>query len=119
MGWLSVVVTTIPVVYTLSFKISLRIQKKREYEVVTFSWSIDITNLIYRYLITLTLGPKSLQPCPICLVPAERLDLIDLDFARRHTITCKETYEEALCAQTEAEATRICKAYGICKVKVC
>ena len=32
---------------------------------------------------------------------------------------CHKTYEKALHAWTETEASRICKMYGICKVKVC
>jgi hypothetical protein len=116
MGWSSIVLTTISAVYSLSFKTSLPIQRSREYKVVIMS--INIVNLIYRWLITLTLGQHSAQQCPICLVPEQYLDALGLEFPRRDTVTCKETYEKAVHARTEAEATRICKTYGICKVKV-
>jgi len=67
----------------------------------------------------LTMGPNSTQPCLICCVPGKYLDVIDLDFQHHDTILCREAYEKAMSAQTQAEVTHICKAEGICKVKVC
>src|SRR5258705_3524835 len=81
--------------------------------------SIKVMNLISRWLIMLTRGPNSAQPCPICCVPEEYLDAIDLSFRCCNTVTCRDVYEKALLAEMEAEANRIYKAYGICKVKVC
>ena len=78
-----------------------------------------MVNSIYRWLITLTLGANSTQLCPICCVPQEHLDAIDLDFQHCNTLICRETYEMALLARREAEANCICKVYGRCKVKVC
>ena len=65
------------------------------------------------------MGPYSAQPCPICCVPGKYLDAIDLNFPHCDTILCREAYEMAMSAWTEAEATHICKAQGICNVKVC
>jgi len=65
------------------------------------------------------MGHNSAQPCPICCVPGEHLDAINLDFQHHDTILCREAYEKAMSAQTQAEVTRICKAKGIYKVKVC
>src|SRR5258708_38407866 len=42
--------------------------------------SIKVMNPICRWLIMLTRGPNSTQPCPICCVPEEYLDAIDLSF---------------------------------------
>src|SRR5258708_34481473 len=81
--------------------------------------SIKVMNLICRWLITLTRGPNSAQPCPICCVPEEYLDAIDLSFQCHSTVACRDVYEKALLAETEAEAIRICKAYGIGKEREC
>src|SRR6266436_3601673 len=80
--------------------------------------SIKVMNLISRWLIMLTRGPNSTQPCPNCCVPEGYLDAIDPSFRHRDTVVCRDVYEKALLAETEAEANHICKAYGICKVKV-
>src|SRR5258706_14099476 len=80
--------------------------------------SLKVLNPICRWLIMLTRGPNSAQPCPICCVPEEYLDAIDLSFRHRDTVACRDIYEKALLAEMEAEANHICKAYGICKVKV-
>src|SRR5260370_21032501 len=81
--------------------------------------SFNIMNLIYRYLIMLTMGPNSAQQCMICCIPETHLDAIDVTFSCHNTLICRETYEMALLAPTEAEANHICKAYSMCKVKVC
>src|SRR5258708_34169723 len=75
--------------------------------------SIKVMNLICRWLIMLTRGPNSTQPCPICCVPEEYLDAIDLSFQHHDTVACRDVYEKALLAEMEAEANHICK------VKVC
>ena len=115
-GWLWIVLITMPTVYSLSFKTSQQTQKSCKYKHFYFMYVIRIK--LIRWLITLMMG-LGMQPCPICWIPQEQLDAIDHPFRQHDTLVCHEIYEKALHTWTEAEASRICKAYSICKVKVC
>ena len=117
-GWLWIVLITMPAVYSLSFKTSQQTQKSCKYKHFYFMYVIRLVIKLIRWLITLMMG-LGMQPCPICCIPQEQLDEIDHPFQWHDTLVCHEIYEKALHAWTEAEASRICKAYGICKVKVC
>src|SRR5258705_344401 len=75
-------------------------------------------NINPRYLISLTLGVKSNQPCPICCVPQDCLESIDTKFPLRSSSECKQAVTSALQAKTAAEGDRICHSLGVCKIKV-
>ena len=82
-----------------------------------YSWK-QSANRNPRYLISLTLGVKSNQPCPICCVPKDYLESIGTKFPLRSSSECKEAVTSALQAKTAAEGDRICHSLGVCKIKV-
>jgi hypothetical protein len=63
-------------------------------------------------------GINSHFPCPVCLVPAEKLSDLSLSFPLRTTETMRAVYETANKADSAAEKEAILKEYGLRDVKV-
>jgi len=63
-------------------------------------------------------GINSHFPCPVCLVPAEKLSDLSLSFQLRTTETMRAVYETANKADSAAEKEAILKGYGLRDVKV-
>ena len=64
-------------------------------------------------------GINSHYPCPVCLVPADKLSDLSLSFPLRTTETMRTAYETANEADSAAEKEAILKKYGLRDVKVC
>ena len=63
-------------------------------------------------------GIRSHYPCPVCLVPADKLSDLSLSFPLRTTETMRTAYENANEADSAAEKEAILKEYGLRDVKV-
>jgi hypothetical protein len=63
-------------------------------------------------------GINSHYPCPVCLVPADKLSDLSKTFKLRTTQDMKEVYETANQADSAAEKEIILKGSGLRDVKV-
>ena len=63
-------------------------------------------------------GINSHFPCPVCLVPGEKLSDLSVTFPLRTTEAMKAVYEEANNAPNAAEKEAILKESGLRDVKV-
>jgi len=63
-------------------------------------------------------GINSHFPCPVCLVPGEKLSDLSLTFPLRTTEKMKAVYEEANKLPSVAEKEAILKEFGLRDVKV-
>jgi len=63
-------------------------------------------------------GINSHYPCPVCLVPADKLSDLSKVFKLRTTQDMKEVYEKANEADSVANKEIILKGYGLRDVKV-
>jgi hypothetical protein len=63
-------------------------------------------------------GINSLFPCPVCLVPGDKLSDLSVTFPLRTTEAMKAVYEEANNAPNAAEKEAILKESGLRDVKV-
>ena len=63
-------------------------------------------------------GINSHYPCPVCLVPADKLSDLSKTFKLRTTQDMKEVYEKANEADSIANKEIILKGYGLRDIKV-
>ena len=63
-------------------------------------------------------GINSHYPCPVCLVPADKLSDLSKTFKLRTTQDMKEVYEKANQADSVASKESILKGSGLRDVKV-
>jgi hypothetical protein len=63
-------------------------------------------------------GINSLFPCPVCLVPGDKLSDLSLTFPLRTREEMKAVYEEAKKAPNAAEKEAILKESGLRDIKV-
>jgi hypothetical protein len=63
-------------------------------------------------------GINSLFPCPVCLVPGDKLSDLSVTFPLRTTEAMKAIYEEANNAPNAGEKEAILKESGLQDVKV-
>ena len=72
----------------------------------------------FRCVMALIRGINSHFPCPVCLVPAEKLFDLSITFPLRTTETMRAVYETANEAGSVADKEAILKEYGLRDVKV-
>jgi len=72
-----------------------------------------------RCIMALIRGAKGHFPCPICLIPREKLSDLSISYPLRTTETMRAVYETANEANTAAEKEIILKGSSLRDVKVC
>lgn len=72
----------------------------------------------YRCVMALIRGYRGLFPCPVCLVPAEKLADTNLVFARRTAKDAKMLIKRASKASTKAQKEEILKSQSLRDVQV-
>ncbi|KAJ8701072.1 hypothetical protein PTI98_004035 [Pleurotus ostreatus] len=64
-------------------------------------------------VMTLTRGTGSYCPCPICLVPEDKLAIHDTTYPLRTQATMKKVYDDAMAMRTVEESNNLLKNYGL------
>ncbi|KAL4251298.1 hypothetical protein AB1N83_013827, partial [Pleurotus pulmonarius] len=64
-------------------------------------------------VMTLTRGTNSYYPCPICLVPEDKLAIHDKAYPPRTQATMKKVYDDAMEMRTVEESNNLLKKYGL------
>ena len=63
-------------------------------------------------------GINSAHPCPICLVPGDKLDNLSARYPLRSTEDMKNIYNQAKELQNKGDAEQLLKSYGLRQVEV-
>lgn len=69
-------------------------------------------------VMTLTKGTGSYFPCPVCLVPDDKLAIHDTTYPLRTQATMKKIYNDAMAMKTVDESNNLLKKYGLCGIDV-
>ena len=71
----------------------------------------------FRCVISLTRGTNSNHPCPICLVPGDRMTELSKVFPLRDSTEMKKIYDESQTLSADL-AEALLKRYGLHDIKV-
>lgn len=69
-------------------------------------------------MIALTRGASSLFPCPICLVPADKLFDLFADYPIRTALSAEALIKQARTLTTQEERNNLLKAQGLHDIQV-
>ena len=73
----------------------------------------SLANSLFSCVMTLTRGTNSYYPCPICLVPEDKLAIHDKAYPPRTQATMKKVYNDAMEMRTVEEPNNLVKNYGL------
>lgn len=72
-----------------------------------------LADSMFSCVMTLTRGTGSYCPCPICLVPEDKLAIHDTTYPLRTQATMKKVYDDAMAMRTVEESNNLLKNYGL------
>jgi len=76
-----------------------------------------LTFLFYRCIMVLNCGYGGLSPCPVCLVPCDKLSDLSIKYDRRLGIVLQELVCQAQ-TLSKSEGKKLLKPLGLCCIKV-